>query len=57
MTAIQTAVSISVGSYKAACRLLNPAERAVLRSILASAIAKDAADAIRYLHDEQERAA
>jgi hypothetical protein len=39
------------------CRLLNPAERAVLRSILASAIAKDSADAIRALDDHEERAA
>jgi hypothetical protein len=55
VTPIQRASAIAVGSYKAAARLLNAEERAVLRSILASAIAKDSADAIRYLDDEQER--
>jgi hypothetical protein len=57
VTAIQTAISTSVGSYRAACSLLDAEERATLRSVLAAAIAKDAADAIRYLDDEQERAA
>ena len=51
MTPIQRASAIAVGSYKAACRLLNPEERAVLRSVLAAAIAKDAAEAIRTLDD------
>lgn len=57
MTPIQTAVSISIGSYRAACRLLNAEERAILRSVIAAAIAKDSADAIRYLDDQGEQAA
>jgi hypothetical protein len=57
VTPIKTAVSISVGSYKAACRLLNSEERAVVRSILVSVIARDSAEAIRYLDDHEERAA
>ena len=57
-TAIQKASSIAIGSYRAACRLLSPAEQAVLRSIVASAIARDSADAIRDLDDlDQKRAA
>jgi hypothetical protein len=54
-TPIQRAISISIGSYRAACRLLSLEERAILRSVIAAAIAKDSADAIRYLDDEQER--
>ena len=57
MTAIQTAIEITLGSYRAACRLLDAEERAVLRSVLASALARDAAEAIRYLDDHEERAA
>jgi hypothetical protein len=56
-TSIQAATSIAVGSYRAACRLLNAEERAILRSILTAAIVKDSAEAIRYLDDEQERKA
>ena len=55
-TPLQTAVSVAVGSYRAACRLLDTEERAILRSVLASAIARDAADAIGTL-DNEERAA
>lgn len=55
-TPIQTAISISIGSYRAACELLDAKERAILRSVIASAIAKDSADAIRFL-DHEERAA
>jgi hypothetical protein len=57
-TAIQTAISIAVGSYKAACRLLTAEERAILRSVLVAAIAKDSAAAIKTLDDlTEERAA
>jgi hypothetical protein len=37
--------------------LLNSEERAVVRSILVSVIARDTAEAIRYLDDHEERAA
>jgi hypothetical protein len=56
-TATQTAVSIAVGSYRAACRLLTVEERAILRSVLAAAVAKDSSAAIRDLDDLEERPA
>ena len=55
-TRIQRAVSLVLGSYAAACRVLPPAERDVLRDVIAARLARDYLETLGVL-DEQERAA
>jgi hypothetical protein len=55
VTAIQQAILLSLDNYRRACLLLSVEERVTLRSVIAAAIARDAAEAIRFLDNEQER--
>jgi hypothetical protein len=49
MTALQRAIVLALSGYEEGCELLDPAGRAVLRSVVASRLARDSAQAIEHL--------
>jgi len=55
-TPIQHASALVLGAYQAACLTLTPAERDVLRDIVAARLAKDYLESLGVL-DDLERAA
>jgi hypothetical protein len=55
-TPLQRAIALVIGSYRAASRMLTPAERDVLRDVLAARLCADYLEELGVF-DERERAA